>query len=135
MTHMYEYSLEWDYLLGKTLIEITPYKFEQSYTSWDNDDLIFFELKDSENNTYIIEGDLECCQEFTIDICGDLQDLLHTPILHVNATEETNIEKLEDFSHFYHVSTIKGTVTIAARGNSCYSERLLLYKDYRHLKK
>ncbi len=76
----------------------------------------------------------DCCEGVEVqDICGDLSDLIGTPI--VQADEETNsASHPEGVTHeyepesftwtFYRLSTIKGSVVIRWLGtsNGCYGE-------------
>jgi len=79
--------------------------------------------------------DQDCCEGVSIDdICGDLDDLIGSPI--VRATEDTNYkESPDDLKHreedfdsftwtFYNIATNKGHVTIRWLGesNGYYSE-------------
>lgn len=77
--------------------------------------------------------DQDCCESVSIeDICGDLNDLIGSPI--VKAEEATSAEnpqgvKASDYQDsftwtFYHFSTAKGTVTVRWYGesNGYYSE-------------
>lgn len=73
---------------------------------------------------FVCGHDQECCEEVYIeDTCGDIKDLLDTPIL--SAEEVTNKDKgaLDEFDDeylwtFYHLRTIKGTVTFRWYGAS-----------------
>lgn len=82
----------------------------------------------------------DCCESVTIDdICGDLDDLINTPI--IQAFEKTSdknpvgitVPEYQDcFTWtFYTFSTIKGTVTIRWYGesNGYYSESVDFRED------
>lgn len=111
-------------LLGKT-----PIKVEKV-----DDENLYFEFEDC---IYLMHHWGDCCEVVEIeDICGDLQDLVGTPIL--LAEESTNSEdnpKDEecDFSFtwtFYKLATKKGYVDIRWYGtsNGYYSEEVSLTK-------
>ena len=66
--------------------------------------------------------DSECCEQVWLeDVCGDMQDLLGTPILKAYVTimrkdepmeeEDSELDEVDDWI-FYHLSTIKGSVTL-----------------------
>ena len=63
----------------------------------------------------------ECCESVTIkDICGDLNDLVHSPIL-IAEERENDFREIEDGDQrwtFYHIATIKGSVDISWYGES-----------------
>ena len=105
----------------------------KTFTKIDNngDEEIIFHTSD--NVTYRMSHCQDCCESVMVeDICGNLDDLLNTPIM--QAFEKTNSEenppdvKMEfqgSFTWtFYTLSTIKGTVTIRWYGesNGYYSE-------------
>jgi len=107
-------------LIGKTLVKIDK-----------TDEKIIFHTLDG--TAYRMSHYQDCCESVTVeDICGDLDDLLNTPI--VQAFEKTNSENPPDVKKefqddsftwtFYTLSTIKGTVTIRWYGesNGYYSE-------------
>ncbi|KKN69787.1 hypothetical protein LCGC14_0437330 [marine sediment metagenome] len=107
-------------LIGKTLIKIDK----------SADEIIFHT---SDDVTYEMSHYQDCCESVTVDdICGDLNDLLNTPI--VQAFEKTNSDEnppgidkeyQDSFTWtFYTLSTTKGTVTIRWYGesNGYYSE-------------
>ncbi len=83
---------------------------------------------------YKLYHESDCCESVTIeDICGELSDLVGTPILMAEeATSKTNPESVvkeyqDSFTWtFYKLATIKGYVTIRWYGesNGYYSERV-----------
>lgn len=87
------------------------------------DELVF---TDTEGNTYRFFHEQQCCEEVSIeDICGDLDDLVGSPIL--IAESYTQDDDNEDQSRkwtFYTYRTNKGTVTVRwyGRSNGYYSE-------------
>jgi hypothetical protein len=88
---------------------------------------------------YHLTHEDECCEEVYVeDICGDLADLVGSPIL---LAEEVYNEPIpEEFNEsdyesctwtFYKFSTIKGSVTIRFFGssNGCYGESAEFYRE------
>jgi hypothetical protein len=76
---MYTNHANFSDLIGKTLTDIKHVK--------NRDDEIFFYTSD--NITYVMKHDFDCCEDVYVeDICGDLNDLVGTPIL--SAVEVTN---------------------------------------------
>ncbi len=96
------------------------------------DEKIVFTTKD--NKKYKMYHYSECCEDVYIDdICGDIKDLLNTPVLLAEVV--TNVDQnpvgckipddQESFTWtFYKLSTIKGSVTFRWYGgsNGYYSE-------------
>lgn len=111
-------------LVGKTFDEVT---------NVDDERINFI---GSLNCGYTMYHDQDCCESVRLeDVCGDLQDLVGTPIL--SAYEDTNEDcpKLNDWDDsytwtFYRLATIKGTVTLRWYGtsNGYYSESVVLYR-------
>ncbi|ASR79612.1 hypothetical protein KAMFAM_143 [Bacillus phage Kamfam] len=122
-------SFEFEGLVGKTLTKIDDSR---------GDELVFY---DTEGEIYVMYHQQDCCESVYIeDINGDLEDLLHSPIL--MAEESTSHDDLDDEEEedddwddygthtwtFYKIATIKGTVTIRWLGtsNGYYSESVSL---------
>ena len=111
-------------LIGKTLTKVENIEDEQ---------IVFTTTDESE---YMLHHSQDCCEMVTVnDICGDLDDLINSPIL--KAEERTNseenpegvdlkeLEYQESFTWtFYELATIKGSVNIRWYGesNGHYSE-------------
>lgn len=68
----------------------------------------------------------DCCESVTVeDICGDLQDLLNSPIVWADESENADDSAEESATWtFYRIGTNQGSVTIRWYGesNGYYSE-------------
>lgn len=130
---MREDYVDFSDLTGKVLTAINrdPSKYNK------DSDLLEFVCKDG--TIYLMYHYQDCCESVYLeDICGDLNDLLETPIL--SASEDGTSEAIaglklydmaESFTYtFYHLRTIKGTVTLRWFGssNGYYSESVSFYK-------
>ena len=84
-------------------------------------------FKTSEGRRFEMYHSQDCCERVSIeDVCGDVNDLLNSPIL--LAEEVTSEEDPEDIQKDYHddsfcwtfykLSTIKGDITIRWYGES-----------------
>lgn len=99
-------------LVGKTMLSVSNIADEE----------IVFECDDG--SVYKLYHSQDCCECVTVeDICGDLVDLIGTPILSAEeATSETPPEGSEvcdvDLWTFYKLRTIKGSVDIRWHGSS-----------------
>lgn len=108
-------------LIGKTLVEITGKVGDET-----------MQFRTSEGEVFELYHSQDCCEHVSLeDICGDLADLMGTPILKAEeATSKENPagvkpEYQDSFTWtFYHIRTIKGTVTLRWYGesNGYYSE-------------
>jgi hypothetical protein len=97
-------------------------------------DQMTFSAADAE---YIFEHLQDCCERVTLeDVCGDINDLIGTPLLVAEEREsckENRKPPFEDDSMkwtFYEFRTIKGSVTVRWFGasNGYYSVSVDIYK-------
>ena len=111
-------------LIGKIFINIS-----------NDDDVITFTTIDGD--IYQMYHDQDCCESVTIeDICGDLNDLIGSPIISASEDSNKDCKQHGEYSDesctwtFYNFSTEKGHVTIRWYGtsNGYYSESVDLYK-------
>lgn len=115
-------------LLGKTL---------NSVTGKAGDDEMVFTAESGE--TYRLHHEQDCCESVSIqDICGELKDLVGSPI--IQAEENNSTDDPEGFKHeyapdsctwtFYRIATAKGQVVIRWKGesNGYYSESVSFEK-------
>jgi hypothetical protein len=124
----WDHPVEFEALQGKTLSAINQR---------DNERL---EFVCDDGNVYAMDHGQDCCESVTIeDICGDLDDLIGSPILLAEQVshEGENPEGVpvpeyqESFTWtFYKLATIKGSVTIRWYGesNGYYSEDVDFYQ-------
>lgn len=109
-------------LLGKTIVSIKGLE----------KDSVEVTLVCSDGTKYYMFHEQDCCESVYIeDICGNIDDLLNSPILMAESSEssESLNEGLEEDSFtwtFYKLATLKGYVTIRWFGesNGYYSERV-----------
>ena len=115
-------------IVGKTFVSIDGMKTEDNSIRFTTDT----------NEVFDMFHDQDCCETVElIDIIGDKEDLLHTPILSyecVQNADEPSEHKEKAFLMcedsetwtFYKFSTIKGSVTLRWYGtsNGYYSEKV-----------
>lgn len=93
----------------------------------------------TDGDVYTLYHSQNCCESVMIeDICGDLNDLIGSPIVEAEeVTSDVNPEGIEkDYQDsftwtFYKLRTAKGSVTIRWYGesNGYYSESVSIRKD------
>jgi hypothetical protein len=122
----YEDRVKFEDMVGKTFTDVR--KIESGLA---DSDAILFTVSDSEQYAMLYYED--CCASCSIeDICGDLRDLVGSPIVRAeeNGSEEPeNLPSIEEHPEsftwtFYRIGTAKGTVVIRWYGssNGYYSE-------------
>ena len=108
-------------LIGKTIVSIDGMEK-------DSDSITF---KTSDGETYVMYHYQDCCESvFIDDVCGDVDDLITSPILIAEERSSKDNEDLNDYGDesftwtFYHIATSKGYVDIRWYGgsNGYYSE-------------
>lgn len=114
-----------DTLEGKTLTNIEV-----------ADDVMRFTCDDGE--VFELYHDQDCCENVGLeDVVGELSDLIGSPVLSAqevdgsNEPPEGNPEWVESYTWtFYHLRTMKGTVTLRWYGesNGYYSESVDLHR-------
>lgn len=119
-------------LVGQTLTAV--HRLE--YGKKDGDELHFVT---DDGTTYRMYHSQDCCESVNIDdICGDLDDLIGSPILlaeEVSSDENPPGVEVHEYQDsftwtFYKLATIKGSVTIRWYGssNGYYSEEVSLLR-------
>ena len=115
--------VDFEILKGKVLIDIEINEEEDEIT-----------FTDSEGVKYLMYHEQDCCEEVNIeDICGDINNLLNTPIVLAEEVINSGEDEDEDYSctwTFYKLATVKGYVTIRWYGvsNGYYSETVDLVR-------
>jgi len=115
-------TVEFSELVGKTLVSVSGEVGGEDITFTTDD-----------GQVYRLSHYQDCCESVSVeDICGDIQDLVGSPILLAEeATSDENPEGMEPPKYqdsftwnFYKLATIKGYVDIRWYGesNGYYSE-------------
>lgn len=106
-------------LKGSTITEIHGMEV-------DSDEITFTTIKDGTTSTYKMYHEQDCCESVDLnDICGDLDDLLNSEVIHA---EERSSEGESEWGTstwtFYDIQTTKGSVHLKWFGesNGYYSE-------------
>jgi hypothetical protein len=75
----------------------------------------------------------DCCEEVSLeDVVGDIENLLDSRIIKAEELEEDGNDDEESSTWtFYHLTTLKGTVTFRWYGssNGFYSESVAVFRD------
>ena len=105
-----------DECVGKTIVEIRGAKKDSDHISF-----LF-----SDGSCFKMYHPQECCETVEVeDICGDINDLLNTPLLGAEASVNKNDDESATWT-FYKFRTQKGYVDIRWYGtsNGYYSEEV-----------
>lgn len=110
-------------LMGKVITEIKGLEK-------DGDEVHF---KCIDGTSFSMYHEQDCCESVSIeDVCGDVADLLNTPILvaEESSREGDTLGESETWT-FYKLATIKGSVDIRWYGtsNGYYSESVSFYQN------
>jgi len=98
-----------------------------------NSDIMIFHARNGKKFTFYHRQD--CCESVTIDdICGDINDLLNSPIIEAEEVSNADAPVLTSPSYtwtFYRFATVKGSVTVKWLGmsNGYYSEGVSFDED------
>lgn len=125
--YYYGESVGVNHFLGKTFVTVEVDK---------DKNIIVFE--EDILDIYMMLHEDDCCEDVYIaDICGDIKDLVGSPILSAECSSDSKKrdgreDESESFTWtFYKIATIKGSVTIRWFGdsNGYYSEEVSILKN------
>lgn len=99
---------------------------------------IYIEFFCSDGTKYVMDHNQDCCESVYVeDVCGDVEDLLNSPILLAEEVQNADGPALNEYEEswtwtFYKIATIKGTVTLRWYGasNGYYSEEVDFHKEF-----
>lgn len=120
-------SLPFSILLGKTITKIFQDQEKDPY------DILFVT---SDGEKFILTHVQDCCEAVYLeDICGDLEDLLDSPIILAEKETNNTLPSKDKYDEsytwtFYKLATIKGSVTLRwySTSNGYYSEEVELFR-------
>ena len=100
-------------------------------------DSIYIEFFCSDGTKYVMDHYQDCCESVYVeDVCGDVKDLLNSPILLAEEVQNADGPALNEYEEswtwtFYKLATSKGTVTLRWYGasNGYYSEEVDFHKE------
>jgi hypothetical protein len=107
----YDYKFDGDFgvLKGRIIKAIEVERKTNDYIKFATDNGDVFSLRHHQ----------DCCERVYIeDICGDLEDLIDTPILVAEERTQDDNSDEDAMWTFYELRTIKGSVTIRWHGSS-----------------
>ena len=118
-------EVKFNELVNKTIFDISINR--------ENDEIVF---SCTDDTMYLMYHETDCCETVTIeDICGDIQDLINSPVIQAFETTNSDNPKHKEYEDsflwtFYTITTIKGTVTLRWYGesNGYYSESVSFMK-------
>ena len=121
-------NAKFEELKGKTIVKIEGMEK-------DSDCIEFF---CSDGTKYVMDHEQDCCESVYVeDVCGDVEDLLNSPILLADEVKNADVPALNKYEEswtwtFYKLATIKGTVTLRWYGasNGYYSEEVDFHKEF-----
>jgi hypothetical protein len=124
------YNIDINDLVGQTIVSIDNLEYNSSCVYFNTEKYIFTMFHEP-----------QCCESIYIDdICGDISDILNTPIIAAyESFKEKNFfsSKIGELSPhdnwtFYNIATVKGDLSIIWRGEqSNYSSFVEITKQNR----
>ena len=124
-------NAKFEELKGKTIVKIEGMEKDSGCV----------EFFCSDGTKYVMDHEQDCCESVYVeDVCGDVEDLLNSPILLAEEVQNADGPALNKYDEswtwtFYKLATIKGTVTLRWYGasNGYYSEEVDFHKEFTEL--